>query len=259
MLIRVIDLETTGFAPPEHHVIEIGFQDVVSRSADLAGAPCDWTAPPNRGTGMLVNPGRPIPPESSAIHHIVDEDVAFAQPWRKVAPEILALPGEFSGFKASYPVDVYAAHSAKVERQWCEDYTGAAPWICTYKCALRLWPDAPSHSNQALRYWRRPAGIIRASALRAHRAYPDAYVTAHLLLDMLETTTVEQLLAWSAQPALQSRCHIGRWRGTPWREVDDGFLHWVLARDFDEDVIFTATAELERREAEEAEGDQSHG
>jgi hypothetical protein len=26
------------------------------------------------------------------------------------------------------------------------------PWICTYKCALRVWPDLDGHSNQELRY-----------------------------------------------------------------------------------------------------------
>jgi exodeoxyribonuclease X len=26
------------------------------------------------------------------------------------------------------------------------------PWICSYKCALRVWPELDGHSNQELRY-----------------------------------------------------------------------------------------------------------
>ena len=63
--------------------------------------------------------------------------------------------------------------------------------------------------------------------------------------------TVEQLIQWTNEPALQVTCHIGRFRGTPWREVDTGFLSWVAVRDFDEDVLFTVRTELERREREE--------
>jgi len=114
----------------------------------------------------------------------------------------------------------------------------------------RLWPEAPSHSNQALRYWRRPIGLDRAVAPSGHRAYQDAYVTAFLLRDLLSLASLEDLIEWSSEPALQVRCHIGKWRGTPWSEVDDGFLHWILGKDFDEDVVFTVKHELDRREKE---------
>jgi exodeoxyribonuclease X len=240
--IRVIDLETTGFEPPEHGVCEIGWSDVVSVGHDLLGAPTAWCV--ENGFGMLVNPGRPIPPETSAVHHIIDEDVSGSPDWIVAASHAL--------YREDPPI-AYAAHSAKFERQWCtDDLTGGVPWICTYKCALRLWPDAPSHSNQALRYWRRPDGLDREIAFHAHRAFPDAYVTAFHLRDMLALASIETLIEWSSEPALQVRCHIGKWRGTPWRDVDDGFLEWVAVRDFDEDVLFTVEHELSRRRQERA-------
>lgn len=241
--IRVVDLETTGFGP-DAGVCEIGFCDVTAQCADLVGGPCDWIVVP--GTHSFVNPLLAIPPEASAVHHIVDSDVAGAPPFGEVARALLGPAGDGRM--------LLAAHSAKFERQFLTpEIVGPAGWICTYKAALRLWPEAPSHANQALRYWRKPEGLDRAVASAAHRAFPDAYVTAHLLRDMLnDGATVEELVAWSAEPALQVRCHIGKWRGTPWREVDDGFLEWVLARDFDEDVIFTARTELTRRAAGES-------
>lgn len=242
MRIRVIDLESTGDSPPEHGVCEIGWCDLVSTETqeDLLQAkplPGGWkmdAAP----TSVLAHPGCAIPPETAAVHHIIDEDVARAKPWRELAQETVHLAA-----------DVLAAHSAKFERKFLTDeITGGLPWICTYKCAMRLWPEAPLHSNNGLRYWRKPSGLARHLATPAHRAGPDAYVTAFLLRDMLEMAPVEKLIEWSGQPALQIICHVGNQRGRKWTEVDDGFLYWMLGKDFDEDTLFTVRTEIQRRE-----------
>lgn len=240
MLIRVVDLETTGFEPPEHAVVEVGWCDLVARARDLVGGPAQWAV--EGGSYMFVNPGRPIPPDTSAIHHIVDEDVARASRWPEAVVDVLS-PTEPA-------IAVLAAHSAKFERQFLTDeMTGGLPWVCTYKAALRLWPEAPLHSNQGLRYWRRPEGLDRTVASMAHRAFPDAYVTAFHLRDLLDRAPLDDLIRWSTEPALQVRCHIGKvWRGEKWTDVDSGFLWWVAERDFDEDVLFTVRHELERRE-----------
>ena len=239
MRLRVIDIETTGIDPAEHAVCELGWSDVVALGRDLAGAPVDWQV---AGTfeSLLVHPGRPIPPETSAIHHIIDEDVETSPSWKAAAQSLLS----------DQVVEAFVAHSAKVERSYLDELAPDHAWICTYKCALRLWPDAPSHSNQSLRYWRRPAGLDRAIANVAHRAGPDAYVTAFHVRDMLAEVPLETLIQWSSEPALQVRCHIGKWRGRLWTEVDEGFLHWVAQRDFDGDVLFTVRHEIDRRREE---------
>lgn len=242
MLLRVVDLETTGLEPPEAAVCEIGCVDVIADAKNLIGDPVDWRVLPDIWSG-LVDPGHPIPAVTSAVHHIIDEDVLGAAPWSEAVENLLS--------PIAPSISVLVAHSAKFERQFITDeLTGGIPWICTYKCALRLWPDAPSHSNQALRYWRRPTGLNRAVANVAHRAGPDAYVTAFHLRDMLTMAPVEKLIEWSAEPALQVRCHIGKWRGTLWADVDFGFLEWVAYRDFDEDILFTVRHEMQRRHDE---------
>ena len=61
-----------------------------------------------------------------------------------------------------------AAHRASFEQRHCTpDLTGSADWVCTWKCALRLWPDLPRFSNQMLRYLRRPEGLEDASCYPA--------------------------------------------------------------------------------------------
>jgi hypothetical protein len=84
--VRVIDLETTGSRPPAHDVCEIGWQDVVQ---DGDGR---WAVTVERGA-LLVNPGRPIPPVTMAVHHIIDADVAGAPFWKEVAPTVLKPEG----------------------------------------------------------------------------------------------------------------------------------------------------------------------
>jgi exodeoxyribonuclease X len=124
--------------------------------------------------------------------------------------------------------------------------TRNAEWLCTWKCAMRLWPDAPSFSNQVLRYWRKPEGIEHERGLPAHRAFPDAYVTAFTLRDMLNEVGFAQLLEWSNLPGLLPRVRYGPDRGKEWHEIEDESLAKFLT-DRDIDVRFTAETELARR------------
>ncbi|HEX8447662.1 MAG TPA: exonuclease domain-containing protein [Sphingomonas sp.] len=228
--VRVIDLETTGSRPPAHAVCEVGWQDVVQ------GADGRWAIGGGEGA-ELVNPQRPIPPVTQAVHHIIDADVANARIWSDVAPAVLRPAG----------VLALAAHRASFEQRFCTPpLTGGADWICTWKCALRLWPGSPSFSNQVLRYWRKPVGLDRARGLPVHRAFPDAYVTAHHLRDMLATVSVAQLIAWSAVPGLLPRVPAGPLRGTAWTDVDADALQRFV-NDRDEDVRYSAETERARR------------
>lgn len=191
--IRVIDLETAGDAATD--VCEIGWQDVVSVDG---GA---WELDEERGA-RFVNPGRPISPETMAVHHILDEWVAGAPFWRDMASEILQPEGG---------VLALAAHRAAFEQRFCTPrLAGGAKWICTWKTALRVWPELQGFSNQMLRYQRKPVGLVHEVGLPAHRAMPDAYVTAHHLRDMLNQVGPDLLIEWSRQPGLLARAKRSR-------------------------------------------------
>ena len=230
-LIRVVDLETTGPAPPVHGVCEIGWQDVA------LGADGRWELH-GEGGSRLVNPGRQIPPITQAIHHILDEQVADAPYWHDVARAVLdPWPRRLA----------LAAHRTTAELEFCTPaLTRNADWVCTWKCAMRLWPDCPSFSNQVLRYWRKPEGIVHERGLPAHRAFPDSYVTAFHLRDMLNQVGLPQLIEWSNLPGLLPRVRQGPDRGKDWREIEDESLARFLG-DRDIDVRFTAETELARR------------
>jgi exodeoxyribonuclease X len=147
------------------------------------------------------------------------------------------------------PIGILAAHNAAFEQKFMGETE--QPWICTYKCALRVWPDVPGHSNQVLRYWLEDQGLLSLDADKAmppHRAGPDAYVTAHILLALLKVATVEQMIEWTKEPRLLPRCTIGKFRGKPWAEVEWGFLNWMLQQaTMEEDLKWNARRELDRR------------
>jgi exodeoxyribonuclease X len=227
--IRVIDLETAGDAATD--VCEIGWQDVVCRDDGV------WELNGERGA-RFVNPGKPISPETMAIHHILDEWVADAPFWRDIAPAILQPEGG---------VMALAAHRAAFEQRYCTPrLSGGAKWICTWKSALRVWPELQGFSNQMLRYQRKPSGLVHELGLPAHRAMPDAYVTAHHLRDMLNAVGPAAMIEWSRQPGLLPRVRSGRDRGKPWSMIDETSLN-ELAADRDVDTRFSATTELRRR------------
>ena len=68
MTVRCIDIETTGTDLARDAIVEIG-------SVDLQR---DKTITNFRET--LVNPGVPVPPAASAVHHLIDADLATAPP-----------------------------------------------------------------------------------------------------------------------------------------------------------------------------------
>jgi exodeoxyribonuclease X len=229
--VRVIDLETAGNGPND--VCEIGWQDVV---LDQDGI---WRLNDERGA-LFVNPGRPIAAETMAVHHIQDCEVVGAPYWKQVAASVLQPEGG---------VAALAAHRAAFEQRFCKPrLTAGASWICTWKCAMRVWPELPRFSNQMLRYQRMPEGLIHAVGLPAHRALPDAYVTAHHLRDLLNAASLEQLLIWSDEPGLLPRVPAGPDRGKGWDLVSDDCLAELL-KDRDADVRFSAQTEMARRVA----------
>jgi exodeoxyribonuclease X len=173
-----------------------------------------------------------------AVHHILDKQVVGAPYWKEVATAILC------------PEDgivALAAHRAAFEQRYCTPrLSGGTPWICTWKCALRVWPELLRFSNQMLRYQRMPEGLVHEIGLPAHRAMPDAYVTAHHLRDLLHAASIEQLLKWSAEPGLLPRVPSGLDRGKSWDRLSPDAL-MAFVRDRDADIRFSAQTELARR------------
>ena len=221
---RAIDFETTGI-PTEtdkHAIVEIGWCDFTDGKVEMPGS-------------VLCNPGRPIPHEAMAVHHITDKMVRGANGNLKV----LGKP------------DYFVAHNADYERQF---FPTEIPFICTYKVALRIWPDAPSHSLQFLRYHLAFHEDNECELCDPpHRAGPDAYLCAFLLGRIFTeagTTTIEDMVRWSNGPALLPRVNFGKHKGAKWEDVPADYLSWVVEKsDLDRDIKANAKHHLKARAA----------
>ncbi len=179
-----------------------------------------------------------MPAEASAIHHLIDSDLVGAKPIEQA----------IEPFKGA---DAYVAHNCAFERSFLERFFDDVLWVCTYKCALRLWPDLPSHSNQALRYHLgliNPFGINRAT-LAPHRAASDAIVTAAIFFEIARHAKWPDLVQWSYEPALMTYVRFGMHRGERFDAVPVDYLQWVVEgnHDLSEDTRFSARYWLERR------------
>jgi len=231
VLLRVIDIETTGMAPPAE-LIEFGRVDVVSEGNT-------WHI--GRPMAQLYRPLSGIPPETMAVHHITETDFTADTPVCSDERLKLAVQG------GSMP-DVLVAHNCSFERMFIPDtVTNGISWICTLKVALRIWPNAPGHSNQVLRYWR-GLNLDAALAMPPHRAGPDAWVTAHLLTEFLKEASVEEMIAWTAEPKLLPKVPFGKHRNSSWSDVPIDYLNWMVGQpEMDSDIIWCAQRELNRR------------
>lgn len=232
MRLRVVDLETTG-GDRTSEILEVGFVDVVQEGGL-------WRALPP--VSKLFRPKGEISFHAMAVHHLTPEHFCDADPHC----DEYALREMFAE-----PADVMVAHSARFERGFIADTaTGGLPWICTVRSAKAVWPQAPGHSNQVLRYWR-ALKLDPALANPAHRAGPDAWVTAHILMDLLAEASVEQMIAWTSEPRSLARIPFGKHRGKAWSEPPVDYLRWMAAQgDMDADVVAAARQELDRRGAE---------
>jgi exodeoxyribonuclease X len=182
-----------------------------------------------------------IPPETMAVHHITEADMSEDTP--VCTPERLR-----QAVWGGSPPDVLVAHNCEFERQFItEAVTDGLAWICTYKVALRVWPDAPRHNNQVLRYWR-GLKLDPVYAMPPHRAGPDAWVTAHIVAELLHHVPIEQMIAWTAEPKLLPNIPFGKHRGLVWSAAPLDYLQWMVRQsDMDPDAIWNAKQELGRR------------
>lgn len=248
----VIDFETTGLAPPAA-VIECGVQHLVQHPTALATPTSHFIAPRvellGTGRSQLFHSGdQVITPENRAVHHISPEWLAPIAARFEVGPFFVLLQNPWPDF--------IVAHAMSFERQWAvalldELFKTVIPasqylrprWICTQRCARRLWPDLTSHSNQALRYSLHPEEVAVSPQFDPpHRALPDARLSAHHLAAILQHQPDPEVLAqWSAEPQLLNRLRFGEHKDQPVETVPADYWAWLLRQpDLDEDTAHTA-------------------
>ena len=229
--------------------MQIVFFDTETTGADEKDVLCQIAWKPLGGelTGALFKPPFPIPPESSAVHHITNKMVAD-RPAFKDSPEWKEIKELFESDDT-----VVVAHNAKFDLGMLlkEDII-PKHHICTLRVARALDPDSklPRYNLQYLRY-----ALDLDVEGAAHSADGDVLVLeqlfARLQTKMAEAKgsddPIKEMMDISNLPSLITSFNFGKHTGKKVSEVaqtDAGYLDWLLKSKLenspdDEDWIFT--------------------
>lgn len=220
-IIRVIDFETTGIPDDEteHSVVEAAWIDYDAESKKFIVEKV-----------YIVKPETPMDITAQAIHHIsYDEAMDSGRRWEFVESDM--------GLHGDDETLIYVAHNADFERQFFQGAEGAK-WIDTYKVALKLYPDAPSHNNQVLKYY---LGIPdEPDHHPPHRAFPDCKVTAEILFKMAENMKFNEMIKISREPPYLTRIKFGKHKGEKFEDLPRDYLEWLKKQEDMDDGVKAA-------------------
>lgn len=222
--ILVVDTETTGLDPKKDRLCEIGVCHVWWDKNGWQIGGDDW---------RLINPGIQVPATASAVHHLTNKDLVDAPPAATVVPAVLR----------EYPADLLVAHNAEFDRGFLSPYADHYPWLCTRRLARLKIPDAPSHSNQVLRYHLGFADVPGDAHRAGHDARVAAMILCHMLYELPADATIEEIIALSEKPVfLTCEVGFGKHSDKTWSELPTDYLQWMQrqgADDWDRDQWFT--------------------
>jgi DNA polymerase-3 subunit epsilon/CBS domain-containing protein len=161
----VIDTETTGLDPSKARIVEFG-------AVPLSGGKLDEAAALRR----LVNPGEPIPPATTAIHHIDDAAVASAPGFTAAWPEIAAV------LSGAIVIGHTLGFDLAVLKRECE--RAGLPWIAPRTLDTRLLaevaePHLGGYTLEHLAAW------LGVAIDGRHSALADATLTGKIFLALL--------------------------------------------------------------------------
>ena len=174
----IVDVETTGMAPPEHRVIEIGAVRLREGKE-------------HRSLATLVQPRRSLPYFITALTGITTDMLLTAPYFEEIA-------GVLWDFMAGA---IICAHNASFDVKFLRwEFTRCgplpplleedAPVFCTMRLGRRLQPELTDHRLDTI------ASSMGLGFAKRHRALDDALVTARIVssyLEMIEARGINDL------------------------------------------------------------------
>lgn len=206
MALRAIfyDTETTGVRSEKDRIIEIAAYDPLN---DLSFE-------------RLVNPGFPIPPEATAIHHITDEMVANAPSFDIIAKELCAFC-EGDVVLIAHNNDGFDYHFLRAEFERNGMALPSWKFFDTLKWARRYRGDLPRHTLQFLRE------IYGIAANNAHRALDDVLVMHKVFMNMIDDLSIDEAYTLLNRPKDLHHMPFGKHQGVPLKNLPKDYLTWL--------------------------------
>lgn len=198
------DTETTGIKPDKDRIIEIAAYDPLL----------------NRRFESFVNPGCPIPPDATAIHHITDDMVKDAPSFAEVGKQFAAFC-EGNVVLIAHNNDAFDFHFLKQE--YGRNSLTMPEWkfLDTLKWARRYRPDLPRHALQFLRE------IYGVTANNAHRALDDVIVLCQVFESMIGDLSIETVYQLLNKPRAIQHMPFGKHQGSPLSKVPKSYIDWL--------------------------------
>jgi len=200
------DTETTGVRNDKDRIIELAAYDPVE----------------GRTFCQLINPGIPIPPEATAIHHISDEMIADAPNFRTVAESFVAFCPEETVLIA-HNNDAFDKLFLENEFKRCGLTFPTYRFIDTLKWARKYRSDLPRHTLQSLRE------VYGFPANQAHRALDDVIVLHQVFSVMIDDLPIEKVLELLSRPQNLSKMPFGKHQGKPLADIPKDYVSWLAA------------------------------
>lgn len=239
MRLFVIDTETSGLDPSTGGtIVELAWIELTLTE------PRTWK--PTSYSRQYVEFNGHMDPHAQASHHIRSDQLMKAN---GAVPRDQAVHWMTKQFDTE---SVCVAHNVAFDSKFLPEVT--LPWICTYKCSKHIWPEAPGHSNQVLRYWLElgihPDVMQMAPILghmHPHQALFDVAITSGILLKMLEKYTTEQLIVLTHRPFTLKTINFGKHKGLDFSQVPRDYLQWLRGQsNLDDDLKHTLDVHLQK-------------
>lgn len=199
------DTETTGVKSDTDRIIEIAAYDPVQ----------------DRSYVSFINPGMPIPPDSTAIHNITDEMVSDAPNFAQVGSEFAAFC-EGDTVLIAHNNDAFDKKFLDAEFARADLPPPSWPYIDTLKWARKYRPDLPRHSLQHLRE------VYGFAANNAHRALDDVIILYKVFSAMIGDLSMETIMNLLAQEEVVRKMPFGKHKGALLQDVPKNYVLWLF-------------------------------
>lgn len=215
----LLDTETTGTDHETDRIIEIGFQEWGPQ-----GIHNEWRT--------LVNPGIPIPPESTAVHHITDEMVKDAPTFS----QLCGLPAElsncdFGGQNIRFDLRILFEEMVRAGFSW--NYTDARI-IDSYRLEAVAIPRGLENLHEKYTGMKHDGAHGALSDVRASATVIAHQLMAHQMLPRdLDALHAAQ---WPGYIDVDGKFRMidgvpkvafGKWKGKAMRSVPRDYWVWV--------------------------------
>jgi DNA polymerase-3 subunit epsilon len=222
-----LDCETTGLEPKLDRVIEVA---AVRFTFDEILEEFD----------TLIDPGCPIPEESTKIHHITNEMVAGKPSFNEVLPEVLRFVGNhyIVGHGILFDLEVLFEES---KRCGIDTPFMRQKYFDTLRLA-RLYGGSDVNSLKML------GEHFNVGREGAHRAMNDVRMNVdvfkHLTKRFKTTVQIDEALS---RPIELKKMPLGKHKGRLFKELPTNYLRWAAAQSFDQDLLYSLRLELKKR------------